>query len=144
MRKWMIKATIATLILLSMAGFSYAADTANTHATVNVGSSLGITVDRDYLNFDVNPDGGWYSAREGGVNIYSTSSVPVNILDRSYSNDPYISFQVNGQWLYNYDITVYNYLYPGSSAYFSATASAQPGTPSGAHSSIWTWTAIAS
>ena len=147
MRKWMIRSTMAILVLLSMAGFSYGADTTATVSTVNVQSTIGITASNN-LNFDVLPDYNWNYAREGGLTITSTSNVPVNILVRSNSIDYGISYQLNGPYggynVYDYDTQVYNYLSPGQGAYFSAMASAAPWTQVGTHNNIWTWTAIAS
>lgn len=143
----MIRATMAILVLLSMAGFSYGANSTATVSTVNVQSTLGITASNN-LNFDVLPDYNWYNARELGLTITSTSNVPVNVLVRSNSIDYGISYQLYGMYgpysVNEGDTQVYSYLQPGSGTYFSAMASATPYTQIGTHNNIWTWTAIAS
>jgi hypothetical protein len=144
MRKWMIRATMTILVLLSMAGIGYGASSTATVSTVNVQSTIGITASNN-LDFNVLSDGGWYNANyPGGVTITSTSSVPVNIQVRSDNIDPGIQYLLNGgYYVYTYDTQVYSWLYPSQSTYFSAMASAAPGTQIGTHNNIWTWTAIA-
>ena len=146
----MIQATMATLVLLSMAGFSYADSSSTaTTATVNVPSSIGITASNN-LNFDsVFPDGMYRSAREGGVTITSISNVPVTVYLRTNTLDSGISYYVyntnTGQTVYPNEMgdqQVTYTLYQGQSNYFYAYAAAQSWTTSGSHTNFWTWTAV--
>lgn len=151
MKKWVIRATMTIIVLISMTGFSYGDSSVNTQTTVNIPSTIGITASND-LNFNVlTTDGQWYSANEGGVTITSTGNVQENIMvrDNNYNYNPGISYQIYspyyGSWypLYNWDNTIYYNLQPNQQANFQAEASAS-GTYPGTYYDSWTWSAMQS